>query len=143
MASTRPPSIEAPEFMSPEQLDGQGATPESDVYALGLCVAFAAGASIEGGRVDAIPRVFGAVLERCLRPDPAGRWRDGAALERALSARIRRRRMVAAVASAAALAGGAALTIQGSSAARPRAVVLAPLTFEGAGDRLELARGAS
>src|SRR3989442_1679605 len=39
-----------PEFMSPEQLDGQGATPESDVYALGLCVAFAAGASIEAGR---------------------------------------------------------------------------------------------
>src|SRR2546423_1122755 len=81
----------APEFMSAEQLEGKGATPGADVYALGLCVAFAAGASIVGGRVDAVPRAFGAVLERCLRPDPAGRWRDGAALERALRARTRRK----------------------------------------------------
>src|SRR5438552_2545787 len=98
-----------PEFMSPEQLDGKGATPESDVYALGLCVAFAAGASIVGGRVDAVPRAFGAVLERCLRPDPAGRWRDGAALERALRARTRRKRIAAAVAAAIALTGRAGL----------------------------------
>src|SRR3989442_5184019 len=124
MASTRPPSIEAPEFMSPEQLDGQGATPESDVYALGLCVAFAAGASIEGGRVDAIPRVFGAVLERCLRPDPAGRWRNGAALERALRARTRRKRIAAAVAAAIVLAGGAALSIPASTQPRPPAARL-------------------
>jgi serine/threonine-protein kinase len=132
-----------PEFMSPEQREGKGATPQSDVYALGLCVAFAAGASIQGGHVDVIPRVFGEVLERCLPPDPAVRWRDGAALERALRARIRRKRIAATLAATAALAGAAALTIRGSGEGTPPVVALAPLALEGTGDDPGLARGGS
>ena len=130
-----------PEFMAPEQREGLRATPRADVYALGLCVAFAAGASIEEGRVLRGPPAFGTLLARCLHADPARRFRDGADVERALRDRSRRRRAGAAALGALALAAAAAATR--ASPARPRTVALVPLAGEEGEVPRWMAHGAS
>jgi eukaryotic-like serine/threonine-protein kinase len=63
-------------YMAPEQLEGQDATPASDVYALGIV-----GRELFG---DGPPAGLERVLERCTAQDPRQRYRDAAELVEAL-----------------------------------------------------------
>ncbi|RFS85771.1 DUF4190 domain-containing protein [Actinomadura spongiicola] len=68
--------IGTPAFMAPEQLDGRGATPASDVFAWGATVAFAA----RGGRCfdgDSIPAIIHQIISE--EPDLSGL--DGSLLD--------------------------------------------------------------
>lgn len=84
--------IGTPAFMSPEQLAGNKADARSDIFSLGLMII----ALHEGSAV--VPRPFGAppavprgmpswlkrIVERCVEPDPAERFKDGGELRTAL-----------------------------------------------------------
>ncbi len=78
-----------PGFMSPEQAEGRGAGPESDVFALGCVVAFAAAGACPFGTgtaaailyrvvhaepaLDGVPPQLREVIAACLAKDPAAR----------------------------------------------------------------------
>jgi len=78
-----------PGFMSPEQAEGRGAGPESDVFALGCVVAYAAAGTGPFGTgtaaailyrvvnaepvLDGVPPRLRAVIAACLAKDPAAR----------------------------------------------------------------------
>jgi len=95
----------SPAYLSPEQVKGEGATPASDVFALGIVIyevitgrlPFSASSSsavmfrvVDGRYEDAATLVPGLdpglaqVLRRCLETDPARRFPDGGAVREAL-----------------------------------------------------------
>jgi serine/threonine-protein kinase len=97
--------IGTPAYVAPERIDGETATPASDVYATGVVLyeavtgrkPFVAGTSIalveqiRAGRAPALgklaPQVdptLEQVIERAMAPDPPGRFASAADMRRAL-----------------------------------------------------------
>ncbi|MDQ4095808.1 MAG: serine/threonine protein kinase, partial [Actinomycetota bacterium] len=80
-----------PGFLSPQQAEGQPASPADDVYSLGAMIVFMSSAVRPSGDVAPIERTYGTagaklvrVAERCLAADPNHRWSDMRAVEDAL-----------------------------------------------------------
>ena len=140
-------------YMAPEQLaNAKAAGPAADVFALGAvlyeCLAgvrafpgetvLAVVERIERGtfvplarfRPD-VPRELARVVERALARDPAGRFADGAALERALLATTagpRGRRAAPIALALLGIGGGLALLLRSPSSLPPESSRAAPLT---------------
>lgn len=102
-------------FMAPEQVEGAGPGPESDIYSLGVVIyqmlsgdvpfrsSTPLGTAVRRLREDApplrekvpeVPRLWNDAVARCLARDPSARWASGRelveALERRRSLRLRR-----------------------------------------------------
>jgi serine/threonine protein kinase len=110
--------VGTPAYWAPEQARGERATERADVYSIGViaCELLAGERPARGSEKcpRGVPLRYRAVLERCLRRDPAERWADAGELCAALEAARpgRRRRIglrVALVAAAAALGAAVAL----------------------------------
>jgi serine/threonine-protein kinase len=76
------------DYLAPELIRGEAATPASDLYALG-CVAFEClcGQTPFGGRSD-LPQAYGRAVCQALRKDPGRRPAKAAAYVRALAAAV-------------------------------------------------------
>lgn len=106
--------VGTPRYMAPEALRGQAATPQSDIFSLGLLLCeLATGHLPEPGETVKFPQQMdprlGRCLARCLDLDPARRFPNGAAFHAALSAPRRQDWYAVAAIGAAALllsAGG-------------------------------------
>ena len=82
--------IGTPRYMAPEALRGAAATPASDIYSVGLllwelCRGSLPPAGVGPPPKGAIPGALGAIIDRCLEPEPAARYADAAALHAALA----------------------------------------------------------
>lgn len=109
--------VGTPLYMAPETLRGQLATPQSDIFSLGLLrFELATGHLPQPGHGLTIPRNIdqrlGRCLRRCLDLDPARRFHNGAALHAALCGQRPGRRQTVAL-----LCGGALLLSVGGYAA--------------------------
>jgi Tol biopolymer transport system component len=144
---TAPGVAGTPLYLAPEVIAGNAATPQSDIYSVGVLLYYLAtgrypvsggtmaeirGAHRAGARISAktarpeLPQVLAAAIDRALEPEPDARHASAERFEQALDAAIhprRRRRAIAVRAGIAtvvlALAGGAAVTW---NAWRPRPV---------------------
>ena len=73
-----------PAYMAPEQREGKECDARTDIYAVGLILC----EMVIGKRakphqmppLDQLPEKLGHVIERCLAPDPDGRWQSAADL---------------------------------------------------------------
>ncbi len=127
----------APAYMAPELSLGTKPNPASDVYALGVVlreIVSATGSPPFGkwawGRLRS-------VIARCLNPDPARRFTDGAALVRAVHPPVARR-WAAGAAAAAVIAASASGAVTFLRTTAPKETVrLALLPFQSTGDTAE------
>lgn len=132
--------VGTPAYAAPEQLDGEGATPRSDVFSFAATLHEAltgqrpfAGNTIWSIRLAiadgppatprSLPRPLRELLSRCLREDPAARPADMSAVLALLDGALARRRRALAAAAALALAGVAAGAWAAGDPADPCAAV--------------------
>ena len=126
-----------PDYMAPELLRGEKASTASDVYALGVILhELVSGrrppaASEEkrlGWKLAAVHPKWDHILARCLDPDPARRFRDGAEVAQAL-APPRSRRWLLGAAAAVVLAIASGVATHQQATAPQESVSLALLPF--------------
>ena len=124
--------VGTPEYMAPEQIEGQAVTPATDIYALGLVLyemltgerpfTGTTPMAIAITRLSTLPKPpravepsipveWDRVIMRCLAKEPAARFPSAAAVAQALEAKPARpdrpsRRLIAAAAAAVLLVGG-------------------------------------
>ena len=133
-----------PMYMAPELFAGDPASPQSDVYSLGVLLyhLVSGGYPVEGKDLDTLreihsrrrsrplgeqrpdlPPAFIRVVEKALQPDPAARYGSAAAMEQALAAALGLE--TAGAAGIAEAAKGASTALATPGAGRRRTLILA------------------
>lgn len=107
---SRAVGLGTPGWAAPEQFSGGDLSPAADVYALGMLALHCF-----GGRP---PPAWRRVLRRATSPIPSGRYRDAAALARAVRRRHRPFWLAAAVAATLAAAAATAFSLHSSALSR-------------------------
>jgi serine/threonine protein kinase/cytochrome c-type biogenesis protein CcmH/NrfG len=88
-----------PAYLAPEQLRGEPATTASDIYALGIVLHEMVTGVRPGEQPVSLPPRWRPVIERCLHPDPARRFRSAADVAAALQGTSKRQWMLTAAAA--------------------------------------------
>jgi len=140
-----------PDYMAPELWRGEKASSASDVYALGVILyELAAGRRPFASEVPpderlkphSLPSAWDRTVARCLDPDPALRFRDGAGVAKALSPSSLRRWLLAGAAAAVLMVVTGVVTYQ-RGAAPKESWRLAMLPIESTAETRDIAHSLS